>query len=322
MKNIAIITGGYSGENVISRQSATMVLNNIDRKLYLPYLVDISKKGWYYLGKEQNISVDKNDFSIILNGNKITFEAVFIALHGSPGENGVLQGYFEMIGLPCTTGSAFSMAITFNKYASVQLLKSAGIAVASSVMLRSGQKINANAIGNEVTYPCFVKPNFGGSSIGISKVNDASELVPAIHNAFNESEEVIIESFMEGREFTCGVLQVKDKIQAIAVTEIVCENEFFDFESKYDTSLVEEITPAPIEERLYKKCQEISVEIFRTMDCKGMARVDFILTKEGFKVIEINTVPGLTEVSLFPQMAEASGISKKETISILLNNIV
>jgi len=322
MKNIAIITGGFSGEDVISRQSAAMVLNNIDRDLFQPYLIDISRKGWFLVDGESTSAVDKNDFSIVVNGSKINFDAAFLALHGSPGENGVLQGYFEMIDLPCTTGSAFSMAVTFNKYATVQLLKSTGIAVESSVLIRKRQKIDSAFIGAKLGFPCFVKPNFGGSSIGISKVVQESDLEAAINIALGESDEVIVEGFMEGREFTCGVLQVKDEIRAIAVTEIVSKNEFFDFESKYDTSLVDEITPAPIEENLYKKCQDLAVDTFIAMDCKGMARVDFILTTEGFKVIEINTVPGMTEVSIIPQMAEASGISKKEMISILLENIL
>lgn len=322
MKNIAIITGGFSGEDMISRQSAAMVLNNIDRERYRPYLIDISKEGWFLIDGEKNITIDKNDFSVDVDGSKITFDAAFLALHGTPGENGVLQGYFEMVDLPCTTGSAFSMAVTFNKFATVQLLKSAGLAVAQSVLIRTRQKIDSAFIGGKVGFPCFVKPNFGGSSIGISKVTQESDLESAINKALNESEEVIIESFMEGREFTCGVIQEKNKVRAIAVTEIVSKNEFFDFESKYDTSLVDEITPAPIDGDLYKKCQELAVETFITMDCKGMARVDFILTDEGFKIIEINTVPGMTEVSIYPQMAEASGISKKEMISTLLENIL
>lgn len=322
MKNIAIITGGFSGEDMISRQSAAMVLNNIDRERYRPYLIDISKEGWFLIDGEKNITIDKNDFSVDVDGSKITFDAAFLALHGTPGENGVLQGYFEMVDLPCTTGSAFSMAVTFNKFATVQLLKSAGLAVAQSVLIRTRQKIDSAFIGGKVGFPCFVKPNFGGSSIGISKVTQESDLESAINKALNESEEVIIESFMEGREFTCGVIQEKNKVRAIAVTEIVSKNEFFDFESKYDTSLVDEVTPAPIDGDLYKKCQELAVETFITMDCKGMARVDFILTDEGFKIIEINTVPGMTEVSIYPQMAEASGISKKEMISTLLENIL
>lgn len=322
MKNIAIITGGFSGEDMISRQSAAMVLNNIDRERYRPYLIDISKEGWFLIDGEKNITIDKNDFSVDVDGSKITFDAAFLALHGTPGENGVLQGYFEMVDLPCTTGSAFSMAVTFNKFATVQLLKSAGLAVAQSVLIRTRQKIDSAFIGGKVGFPCFVKPNFGGSSIGISKVTQESDLESAINKALNESEEVIIESFMEGREFTCGVIQEKNKVRAIAVTEIVSKNEFFDFESKYDTSLVDEITPAPIDGDLYKKCQELAVETFITMDCKGMARVDFILTDEGFKIIEINTVPGMTEVSIYPQMAEASGISKNEMISTLLENIL
>jgi len=322
MKNIAVITGGYSGEDVISRKSATMVMNNIDRSLFAPYLIDISKKGWFYIDGTKQFEVDKNDFSIELGGKKLNFSAAFLALHGSPGEDGLLQGYFEMIGLPCTTGSAFTMAMTFNKFATIQLLKSAGIPVENSVLYRKRQKINIARIGKQVGFPCFVKPNFGGSSIGISKVLKEEELETAIHRALNESDEVIIESFMKGREFTCGVLQNRDMIQAIAVTEIVSKNDFFDYESKYDPSLVDEITPAPIAQDLYLKCQQIAVEAFIALDCKGMARVDFILSPDGFKVIEVNTVPGMTEVSIYPQMAAASGISKTEMISILLNNII
>lgn len=323
MKNIAVVTGGFSGEDVISRQSAQMVMNNINRKIYHPYLIDISKKGWFYIGEtEKNIPVDKNDFSIKLDHLKINFDAVFMALHGNPGENGVLQSYFELVGIPCTTGAPFSMAITFNKFSTVQMLKSANLPVADSVLLRKGQKVDKHFILQSVGLPCFVKPNFGGSSLGISKVSKAFELKTAITTAFKESDEVIIEAFMGGREFTCGVLQQGDKIRAIAVTEIVSKNEFFDYESKYNSDLVDEITPAPIDEEQYKICQDLAVEAFRILDCRGMARVDFILTKSGFKIIEVNTVPGMTEVSIYPDMAMASGISKKEMIGILLSNII
>lgn len=322
MKNIAVITGGYSGEDVISRQSAQMVLNNIDRKLYEPYLIDISKRGWFYKEGDSEVSIDKNDFSLTIRETKIEFDAAFVALHGSPGENGMLQGYFEMIDFPCTTGSAFSMAVTFNKYATIQILKSAGLPVENSVLLRKGQDIKSEWISKQVGFPCFVKPNFGGSSIGISKVIEEKELDNAIERAFDESEEVIIEGFMEGREFTCGVLQNKEEVIAISVTEIVSKNDFFDYESKYDPDLVDEITPAPIDKDLYQECQRLAKETFIAMDCKGMARVDFILTDSGFKIIEINTVPGMTEVSLYPQMAIASGVSKQEMISILLENVL
>jgi len=323
MKNIAVVTGGFSGEDVISRQSAQMVMNNIDRELYTPYLIDISKKGWYYIGEtEKNILVDKNDFSINSDGKKVTFDGVFMALHGDPGENGVLQSYFELIGIPFTTGAPFSMAMTFNKFSTVQMLKSGNLPVADSVLLRKGQKIEKHFILQKVGLPCFVKPNFGGSSLGITKVVKAFELSEAIETAFKESDEVIVEAFMSGREFTCGVLQEGNQIRPIAVTEIVSKNDFFDYESKYNPDLVDEITPASIDDGPYKRCQELAVEAFRVLDCKGMARVDFIRTPSGFKIIEVNTVPGMTEVSIYPQMAEASGISKKEMIGILLSNIL
>ena len=191
-----------------------------------------------------------------------------------------------------------------------------------NILIRKGETPNPIEIADELGFPCFVKPNFGGSSIGISKVLKEEELETAIQRALNESDEVIIESFMKGREFTCGVLQNGEKVKAIAVTEIVSKNEFFDFESKYDPSLVDEITPAPIAQDLYLKCQQIAEEAFIALDCKGMSRVDFILSADGFKVIEVNTVPGMTEVSIYPQMAAASGISKTEMISILLMNIL
>jgi D-alanine-D-alanine ligase len=305
-----------------------MVMNNIDRKIYHPYLIDISKKGWFYIGgpdsyrEEENIPIDKNDFSILIDDKKVKFDAVFMALHGDPGENGVLQSYLELVGIPYTTGAPFSMAMTFNKFSTVQMLKSANLSVADSVLLRKGQKVDKHFILQSVGLPCFVKPNFGGSSLGITKVVKAFELSTAIATAFKESDEVIVESYMSGREFTCGVLQQGDKIKAIAVTEIVSKNDFFDYESKYNPDLVDEITPAPIEIERYQKCQDLAVETFRILDCKGMARVDFILTDSGFKIIEVNTVPGMTEVSIYPEMAEASGISKKEMIGILLSNIL
>ena len=323
MKNIAIVTGGFSGEDVISRQSAQMVMNNIDRDIYQPYLIDISKKGWFYIGEtEKNIPIDKNDFSIRLNDQKINFDAVIVALHGDPGENGVLQSYLDLVGIPYTTGAPFSMTMTFNKYATIQMLKTGNLPVADSVLLRKGQKIDKLSILKRVGLPCFVKPNFGGSSLGISKVLKAFDLRKAIESAFSESDEVIIEAFMSGREFTCGVMQQGEKIRAIAVTEVVSKNDFFDYESKYNADLVDEITPAPLDKQLYKDCQDLAVEAFKLLDCKGIARVDFIQTESGFKIIEINTVPGMTELSIYPQMAIASGISKKDMLSILLSNIL
>lgn len=323
MKNIAVVTGGFSGEDVISRQSSQMVMNNIDRNIYRPFLIDISKKGWFYIGEtEKNIPIDKNDFSILIGGEKVSFDAVFMALHGDPGENGVLQSYFDLVGIPYTTGTPFSMTITFNKYASIQMLKAGNLPVADSVLLRKGQEIDKHFILQEVGLPCFVKPNFGGSSLGISKVLKAFDLNKAIESAFNESDEVIIEAYMSGREFTCGVLQKGDQIRAIAVTEIISKNDFFDYESKYNADLVDEITPAQIDEKLYRTCQNLAEDTFKLLDCKGMARVDFIHTKSGLKIIEINTVPGMTEVSIYPEMAIASGISKREMIGTLLSNIL
>ena len=200
MKNIAIITGGFSGEDIISRLSAQMILNNIDRDLFYPYLIDISMLGWFCKDGEHDLLVDKNDFSIIKDGEKILFDAVFMALHGNPGENGVLQGYFDMLSINYTTGSAFNMAMTFNKYATVQLLRSIGLPVANSVLHRKKQNLNIDWVSNQIALPCFVKPNSGGSSIGISKVKRREELESAINRALKESDEVIVESFMEGRE--------------------------------------------------------------------------------------------------------------------------
>lgn len=321
MKNIAVVTGGFSGEDVISHKSAEMVMNNIDRKQFNPYLVVINRKGWYCMSQSEEWLIDKSDFSVLIDQEKIQFEAVFMALHGDPGENGVLQGYFELLGIPMTTGDFFNMAITFNKFATIQWLKAAGFPVAESVLLQKGQSVSEAHLIEKVGLPCFVKPNYGGSSLGISRVDHSHELSKALELAFSESDQVMIESFMEGREFTCGVIQKKNQTYALAVTEIVSKNEFFDFESKYNPELVDEITPAPIPTEDYQKCQSLAEETFISLQCKGMARIDFIHTSTGFKIIEINTVPGLTEVSIYPQMAIYSGISKKELISILLNNL-
>ena len=320
-KKIAVVTGGFSGEDVISRQSAQMVMNNIDRKKYRPYLIDISRKGWRYIGETEK-NVDKNDFSITVSGKKILFDAVFMALHGDPGENGVLQSYFDLIGMPYTTGRPFSMAVTFNKFATVRMLASGNLPVGESILLRRGQRVDEDFILKKTGLPCFVKPNFGGSSLGISKVTEANRLKEAIDMAFEESDEVIIEEFLSGREFTCGVLQEKEKVYPIAVTEIVSRNEFFDYEAKYNPELVDEITPAPLPEADYRECQRLAAMAFRLLDCRGMARVDFIHTPGGFKIIEVNTVPGMTEVSIYPQMAVESGISKTRMIDILLENIL
>jgi D-alanine-D-alanine ligase len=322
MHNIAIVTGGYSGEDVISRKSAQMVANNIDRNKYRPFLVDISKNGWFCKIEDVEIPIDKNDFSLGLKEAKIHFDAVFLALHGSPGEDGLIQSYFEMIGIPFTTGPSFNAFLTFNKLATIQMLKAGNLPVTESILVRKGLDYNSIQIIQNIGLPCFVKPNYGGSSLGMSKVKEAGELENAIQVAFEESDEVMVEAFMAGREFTCGVLQTGREIKPIAVTEIVSKNEFFDYESKYDPALADEITPALISKEETTECMQLSVKAFEWTGCKGMARVDFILTDEGFKIIEINTIPGLTEVSIFPKMAGHAGISKKEMISILLENVI
>jgi len=317
MKNIAVVCGGYSGESVVSMRSAAMVMDNIDRTLFRPTQVVIERKRWYALVEGSEVEINRNDFSFEWKGEKQTFDKVFMIVHGTPGENGLLQGYFDTIDMPYTTGDVLNMALTFNKKATTRTLHSMGYRVARSLVVRKEEEVTAEAIVSKVGLPCFVKPNCGGSSIGTSRVNEDSEVLAAIEKARNEDEDIIVEEFISGREVTCGVIVMDGKPTALPITEIVSENEFFDFQAKYEGKS-KEVTPAPIDEKTYARVQELAARIYTELNCGGMIRVDFLLPEGEPCVIEVNTVPGFSAASIIPQQAAAIGMDKTTLITTVL----
>lgn len=318
-KRVAIVCGGFSGESVVSMRSAQMVMDNIDRDLYLPMKVVITENDWYAESTQGNIAINRSDFSVDFNGEKHTFDGVFMIIHGTPGENGILQGYFELLGLPTTTGDTLNMALTFNKKMTTRVLGTFGFHVAQSITLKRSDAIVTDKIVERLGLPCFVKPNCGGSSIGTSRVNAESELQQAIEKAMAVDNQIIIEQFIEGTEVTCGVIQWQGKIMALPITEIVSQTEFFDYEAKYN-GYSEEITPARIDEKIYTQVQANSEAIYTSLDCRGMIRVDYIIRGNDIFVIEVNTTPGFSEASIIPQQAAVHGIDKKSLISAVVSS--
>ena len=319
MQKIAVVCGGYSGEAEVSMRSAAMVMEHIDLTLYSPVKIVIQKNRWFAEWKGAEWEVNRNDFSVMLDGEIHQFDGAFIIVHGTPGENGLLQGYFEMLGIPYTTGDVLNMSITFNKKATTTFLKSLGFSVAESVVLYKNEEWNADSILHRVGLPCFVKPNNGGSSIGTSKVKELGQLMPAIEKAFKEDGQVIIESFLNGTEVTCGVIQWEGKVRALPMTEIVSENEFFDFEAKYKGKS-HEITPARIDQALFEEIQNLSEKIYIQLKCRGMIRVDFIIHDGLPHVVEVNTVPGFSAASIIPQQAACVGIDKTALITAVIRS--
>lgn len=319
-KNIALITGGYSGEAVISYKSAETIFNNLDLESWNVYIVDIQPSGWFHTSAEgEKIFIDKNDFSLTINGGKILFDAVLVGLHGTPGEDGKLQGYFDCLGIPYTSCDAATSALTFNKRYTVAVASFAGMHVAKSLHLFKGDGLVAADILQQLKLPLFVKPNNGGSSIGMSKVSDAALLQEALDKAFKEDDQVLAEEFIAGREFTIGVFKAKGKIIALPITEIVSRNEFFDFEAKYEGAS-EEITPAQVDEAIAQQVREEAEKAYRIFNCKGVVRIDFIYDQAAGRpcMLEINTVPGQSAASIVPQQVRAMGWTLKEFYSALL----
>ena len=319
-KNIALITGGYSGEAVISYKSAETIYNNTDREKWNVYLVDIHPDGWFHKADSgEKFPVDKNDFSITVDDKKINFDAVLVGLHGTPGEDGKLQGYFDCLHIPYTSCDAATSALTFNKRYTVAVAAFAGIPVAKSLHLFKNDGITGTQIANQLKLPVFVKPNNGGSSIGMSKVNEASNLDAAVAKAFKEDDQVLVEEFIKGREFTIGVFKSKGNIIALPITEIISKNEFFDFEAKYEGAS-EEITPAEVDEVTADKVRDTAKRAYALFNCKGVVRIDFIHDEESGEpyLLEIKTVPGQSAASLVPQQVAAMGWSLQEFYSALI----
>lgn len=322
MKTIAIVAGGDSSEFDISVKSAFEVSKTLSSR-YEVYIIMIRETNWYWedqKGRYHNI--DKNDFSLITDDYRIRFDAVFVAIHGTPGENGLLQGYFDMMGIPYTSCGAFCSALAFNKQACKLFLKEYKIPMAKAIMIRQGDDPDPTHIIKQTGLPCFVKPNNSGSSFGVSKVKKKEQLLSAIETAFQESNEVMIEAFMDGKEVACGVVKTSGKTIILPVTEIISKNEFFDYEAKYTKGKSDEITPADIPVVLSNKIQKLSSLIYDLLGCKGIVRVDFIIIGQKPYFLEVNTVPGMTAESLVPKQALAAGISLEELYSMVIEDLL
>ena len=310
---IAFVTGGYSSESVISYKSAVTIENNLDTEKYDVYRIDLTPDGWFHQTKAgEKINVDKSDFSLQIAGKKILFDAALIGIHGTPGEDGRLQGYLDLLNIPYNTCDTASSAITFNKRYSVAVAGFAGVNVARSVHIFKSHPLSAEEILQQLSLPVFVKPNNGGSSIGMSKVNKAEELAGALLKAFAEDDQVLVEEFIQGREFTVGVIRTTKELLVLPITEVRSKNEFFDFEAKYQ-GLNEETTPAQISDVMADKVRSTARKIYDALNCRGVVRMDFIYNeaKDAPFFLEVNTIPGQSEASIVPQQVRAMGWTLK-----------
>ena len=320
-RTIAIIAGGDSSELPVSLRSAQGIYSFIDKERYNLYIVEMQGKRWeVVLPNGEKTPIDRNDFSFIENEEKKNFDFAYITIHGTPGENGILQGYFDLIGMPYSSCNVLVSAMTFNKFTCNQYLKGFGIRVSESMILRKGFEILDEEVINKVGLPCFIKPNAGGSSFGVTKVKTKEEIQPAIEKAFGESDEVMIEAFMQGTEITCGCYKTKDKEVVFPITEVVTSNEFFDYDAKYNGQ-VDEITPARIPEETAERVRLLTSAIYDILGCDGIIRIDYIIT-EGEKVnmLEINTTPGMTATSFIPQQVHAAGLDIKDVMTDIIEN--
>jgi D-alanine-D-alanine ligase len=319
--NIAVITGGDSGEFEISMKSGRVVAEMLDASRFNTFLIHIRGSNWFYEQTGQKFPVEKNDFSLTVDSRKILFDCVFCAIHGTPGENGKLPAYFEMLKIPYTSSDSLVSALTFNKNFCNRVVATFGVQVAGSVHLFKNQDYVADDILQTLKLPVFVKPNGGGSSVGMSKVKQKDELPRAIQRAFMEDDEVLIEEFIDGRELTCAVLSNNGQLLVLPICEIISKKEFFDFEAKYDPSLADEIVPADIDQNLEIEVKQTSAMLYKKLKCRGVVRADFIYSEKEKTLyfIEINTVPGLTKESIVPKMAKEMGISLSELFAMMID---
>jgi D-alanine-D-alanine ligase len=304
--------GGYSSEYQISLKSGNVVYQNLDQTKYKGYRIHIFKEKWVYVDdNDTEYAIDKNDFSVIVNGQKVTFDAVFNAIHGTPGEDGLMQAYFELLNIKQTSCDYYQAALTFNKRDLLSVLKPYGIKTATSYYLNLGDAIDVDAIIERVGLPCFVKPNKSGSSFGISKVHKKEDFLTAVENAYKEDNEIIIESFLDGTEVSVGVINYKGEVIVLPITEIVSENDFFDYEAKY-LGKSQEITPARLTPEIEARVREVAKKAYEVLKMSGFSRSEYILVNGEPYMLEMNTIPGLTNESLIPQQAKEAGISLQD----------
>ena len=318
-RNIAIVAGGDSSEIVISLKSAEGIFSFLDKDKYNVYIAIVKRDEWAVkLPGGEHTPIDKNDFSFRENGEIRHFDFAYITIHGTPGEDGRLQGYFDMIGMPYSSCGMFVSALTFNKFACNHYLKGFGVDIARSIHLFKGQTVTDEEVVSRLGLPVFVKPNDGGSSFGVTKVKEASAIQPAIDKAFSEGREVVIESFIDGTEVTCGCYKTSDKEVVFPLTEVVTDNEFFDFDAKYNGQ-VQEITPARISAEQTEKVQRETSRIYDILGAKGLIRVDYIIPADGEpKLLEVNTTPGMTATSFIPQQVLAAGLEMKDVMTDII----
>ena len=310
-KNIAIVMGGYSSEAEISLKSGEVVYNSLDTRKYSLYKVYILKKKWVVLKNNIEYQINKNDFSFLVDNQHIHFDCVFNAIHGDPGENGTLIAYFDLLGIKHTSAPFYQMALTFNKRDTLSVVKEYGILTATSFYMHQRDNIVTDSIIKKVGLPCFVKPNRAGSSFGVSKVYKEENLTTAIEKAYEEDEEIIIESFLDGKEVSVGVIEYQNELIVLPITEIVSENDFFDYEAKY-MGKSHEITPARISQAEKEQVERQAKKVYQILNMKGFSRSEFIIVDGVPYYLEINTVPGMTEESLLPQQAKEASISLSE----------
>ena len=322
-RTIAIVCGGDSSEYNVSLRSAQGLYSFFDKERYNVYIVEIRNQDWHVNLKDGTTTpIDRNDFSFKENGKLVMFDYAYITIHGTPGENGILQGYFELIHLPYSTSGVLVEAMTFDKFVLNQYLRSYGVSVAESLLIRKGyeQLVSDDEIEERIGMPCFVKPAADGSSFGVSKVKNKDQLAPAIRKAMMESDMVMVESYLEGPEITMGCYKTKEKAVFFPPTEVVTKNEFFDYDAKYNGQ-VDEITPARISDEMTERVRKITSHIYDILHCNGIIRIDYIISKEGrISMLEVNTTPGMTATSFIPQQVRAAGLDIKDVLSDIVEN--
>lgn len=320
-RNIAILAGGNSSEREISLKSADTIYKSLDRNLYNPCIVDVHRKLWLALPDgSSGFPIDKNDFSYTAGGVRTVFDYAYVIIHGSPGENGILEGYLRLVDIPFSTCNVLASALTFDKYRLNRFLENMGINVAKAILLHDGTKITPQEIEEQLGFPCFIKPSAGGSSFGTTKVHRATEVDKALEMAFKENSEVVVESFLEGTEVTCGCFKTSKRTVTLPVTEVVPKTEFFDYDAKYN-GMVSEITPARIPDSLRDNIQEMTSRIYDIVGCKGIIRNDYIITADKkINLLEVNTTPGMTPTSFIPQQLKAAGLDLKEVLTEIIED--
>lgn len=320
-RKIAIVAGGDTSEYEVSLRSAKGIYSFIDKEAYELYVVVMHGLDWHVQLEDEAIAtIDRNDFSFMKGDEKVKFDFAYITIHGTPGEDGLLQGYFDMLHIPYSCCGVLAASLTYDKFACNQYLKAFGVSVADSLLLKQGQSITDEQVIQHIGLPCFIKPSLGGSSFGVTKVKEAAQIQPAIQKAFGEAKEVVIESFLQGTEITCGCYKTKTKQVVLPITEVVTHNEYFDYDAKYNGA-VDEITPARIPDELRDRVQQLTSAIYDILGAQGIIRIDYIITEgEKINLLEVNTTPGMTATSFIPQQVRAAGLDIKDVMTDIIEN--